>query len=96
MTDQHELAPEVVISSCVWDMYPLIKNSVESIQAGTWEAKNLKDWSMMAAGGSRLAPYHSFDSILPQEVKDKVAELEKGILDGTFTVPVIEDPTTSD
>jgi len=96
MTDQYELAPEVVISSCVWDMYPLIKNSVESIQAGTWEAKNLKDWSMMAAGGSRLAPYHGFESILPEEVKSKVSELEQAILDGSFVVPVIEEPTTSD
>jgi len=96
MTDQHELAPEVVITSCIWDCYPLIKKSIESVQAGTWKAANLKDWSMMAAGGSRLAPYYGFESKLPDDVKTKVAGLKEQILAGTFVVPVIETPTVSD
>ena len=77
-------------------MYPIIKNSVESIQNGTWKAENLKDWSMMAAGGSRLAPYHGLESKIPDDVKAKVAEVQKQILAGSFVVPVIESPTVSD
>ena len=96
MTDQHDMAPDVVVSSCIWDCYPLISKSVESVQAGDWKASNLKDWSMMAAGGAKLAPYHNFDTILPDNVKAKVEELKKQILDGSFVVPVIEVPTTSD
>lgn len=96
MTDQHEMAPEVVITSCIWDCYPLIKKSIESVQSGAWKAGNLKDWSMMASGGSDLAPYHSFEDKLPPDVKAKVADLKKQILAGTFTVPVIETPTVSD
>ncbi|MCF6336246.1 MAG: BMP family protein [Spirochaetales bacterium] len=96
MSDQNSLAPEVVLTSAVWDMYPIIKYSVESVQNGTWKAQNLKDWSMMAAGGSRLAPYHGLESKIPAEAKAKVEELKKQILAGTFVVPVIETPTVSD
>ncbi len=96
MSDQNSLAPDVVLTSAIWDMYPVIKNSVEAVQNGTWKAMNLKDWSMMAAGGSRLAPYHGLESKIPAEAKAKVEELQKQILAGTFVVPVIETPTVSD
>jgi len=96
MSDQNSLAPNTVLTSCVWDMYPLIKKSVEAVQNGTWKAMNLKDWSMMAAGGSRLAPYHGLESKIPADVKAKVEEVEKQIMAGTFVVPVIEEPTVTD
>ncbi len=96
MTDQNSLAPDVVITSCIWDMYPLIKNSIKAVQDGTWKAMNLKNWSMMAEGGSRLAPYHGLESKIPADVKAKVADIQKKILSGEFTVPVIETPTESD
>jgi len=96
MTDQNSLAPNTVLTSCVWDMYPLIKKSVEAVQNGTWKAMNLKDWSMMAAGGSRLAPYHGLESKIPADVKAKVEEVQKQIMAGTFVVPVIEEPTVTD
>ncbi len=96
MSDQNELAPGVVLTSCIWDMYPIIKHSVESVKAGTWKAQNLKDWSMMAAGGSRLAPYHGLESKIPADVKAKVAEVQKQIMAGSFVVPVIESQTVTD
>jgi len=96
MTDQNSLAPGVVVTSCVWDLNPLIKKSVQAIQAGTWKAQDLKAWSMMASKGSYLAPYHNFDSVLPAKVKNAVKDLNTKILKGTFTVPVIETELTSD
>jgi basic membrane lipoprotein Med (substrate-binding protein (PBP1-ABC) superfamily) len=96
MTDQNSLAPDVVVTSCVWDMYPLIKNSIQMIQAGTWKAQDLKNLSMMAAGGSRLAPYHSFESKLPADLKAKIEDLTQKIKAGTFTVPVNEAQPVSD
>ncbi len=96
MADQNSLAPDVVVTSCIWDMYPLIKKSVESVKAGTWKATNLKDWSMMAAGGAKLAPYHGFESKLPEDVKAKVAEVKAKIMNGSFTVPVDESEPVSD
>lgn len=37
-------------------------------------------------GGVGLAPYHDFDSTIPQELKDKIEELKAGIIDGSITV----------
>lgn len=37
-------------------------------------------------GGVGLAPYHDFDSKIPQELKDKIDELKAGIIDGSVTV----------
>ncbi len=34
-------------------------------------------------GGTGLSPFYDFDSKIPQEVKDRLAELEQGIKDGT-------------
>jgi basic membrane protein A and related proteins len=96
MTDQNSLSPDVVVTSCVWDMYPVIKNSVEMIQKGTWKAQDLKNLSMMASGGSRLASYHGFDSKLPAAVKTKVADVSATIMNGKFVVPVDESEPVSD
>jgi len=36
--------------------------------------------------GVGLAPYHEFDSTIPQALKDKIEELKKGIIDGSVSV----------
>jgi basic membrane protein A len=38
-------------------------------------------------GGVGLAPYHDFDSKIPQELKDKIDALKAGIIDGSITIP---------
>jgi len=96
MSDQNELAPNTVITSPVWDVYPTMEYLIKSVGAGTYVAQDLKDWSMMAKGGAKLAPYHSFADKLPADVKAKVADLEKQIKAGTFRVPIIEEKPVSD
>lgn len=96
MSDQNELAPDVVITGPVWDMYPTIKFAIEMIKKDAWVAMDLKDWSMMAKGGSRLAPFHGFEEKLPKDVIEQVRELEEKINNGTFRVPVDESQAFSD
>ena len=36
-------------------------------------------------GGAGLAPFHDFDSVVPQEVKDSLAEIDAGLKDGSIT-----------
>jgi basic membrane protein A len=96
MSDQNELAPNTVISGPVWDMWPTIQYCIEMVQKDAWVSQDLGEWSMMAKGGSRLAPFHGFESALPAEVVEEVKSLEAKILDGTFRVPIVEDPPTSD
>ena len=42
--------------------------------------------------GVGLAPYHEFDSAVPQELKDKIEELKKGIIDGSVSVKPTDYP----
>jgi basic membrane protein A len=37
-------------------------------------------------GGVGLAPFHEFETQIPQELKDKIDELRQGIIDGTVSV----------
>jgi basic membrane lipoprotein Med (substrate-binding protein (PBP1-ABC) superfamily) len=96
MSDQNALAPDVVITGPVWDMYPTIKFCIEMVKKKAWVSMDLGEWSMMAKGGSRLAPFHAFEKKLPSAVIQQVRDLEKKILNGTFRVPVDEQPPVSD
>lgn len=96
MSDQNSMAPNVVITGPVWDMYPTIKFCVEMIKKKAWVSMDLGEWSMMGKGGSRLAPYHSFEKKLPAAVIKEVKGLEKKILNGTYRVPVDEQKPVSD
>jgi len=96
MSDQNALAPNVVITGPVWDMYPTIKFSIEMVKKKAWVSMDLGEWSMMAKGGARLAPYHSFEKTLPAGVIKEVKDLESKILKGTYRVPVDEQKPVSD
>jgi basic membrane protein A len=96
MSDQNAMAPDVVITGPMWDMYPTIKFCIEMVQKKAWVSMDLGEWSMMAKGGSRLAPFHSFEKTLPADVIKEVRELEQKILSGTYRVPVDEQKPGSD
>ena len=96
MSDQNALAPEVVITGPVWDMYPTIKFAIEMVKKKAWVSMDLGEWSMMAKGGARLAPYHSFEKTLPASVIKEVQDLEQKIINGTYRVPVDEQKPVSD
>jgi len=96
MSDQNALAPEVVVTGPVWDMYPTLKFAIEMVQKKAWVSMDLGEWSMMAKGGSRLAPYHAFEKTLPAAVIKEVQDLEQKIKNGTFRVPVDEQKPASD
>jgi basic membrane protein A len=96
MSDQNALAPEVVITGPIWDMYPTIKFAIEMVKKKAWVSMDLGEWSMMAKGGSRLAPYHSFEKTLPASVLKEVQDLEQKIVNGTYRVPVDEQKPVSD
>ena len=36
-------------------------------------------------GAAGLAPFHDFDSTIPQDVKDLIDEIAAGLLDGSIT-----------
>lgn len=94
MSDQNELAPDYVLTSVVWDMTPTIEYLITQVSAGLSVSQDLKDYSMMAKGGSSLADYHGNDSKIPVDALELVETRHQEILDGMFRVVIDEaDPT---
>ncbi|MCL2490882.1 MAG: BMP family ABC transporter substrate-binding protein, partial [Propionibacteriaceae bacterium] len=46
----------------------------------------------LANGGVGIAPFHNFDSKIPQDVKDKVTQLQQDIISGKLVVSSPSDP----
>lgn len=95
MADQYPRAPEVTITSLVWDMRPTVRIVFERVLMGTWTADNLGTYSWMSFGGSYLADFHHFGKPSPplnKEILDLVDEWKEKIVTGMTWVPIIELP----
>ncbi len=90
MSDQNVLAPDLVVTSAVWNMEPTIDYLVKQVSAGTFTAQDLKDFSMMAKGGASLAPYHNTESKVPADLLAAVKEKQDAIMNGSFRVNINE------
>lgn len=89
MSDQQSLAPENVITSVTWNMTPTVEYIVDQVIAGSYTSQDLKDFSMMAKGGSALAPINAAVGV-PQELADQVAKAESDIKSGLLRVTINE------
>ena len=95
MADQYSRAPDVTITSLVWDMRPTVRVALERVLAGAFTADNLGTYSWMCFNGSYLAPFHHFGKPSPpmtKEILDLVKEWETKIRTGATWVPIIELP----
>jgi basic membrane lipoprotein Med (substrate-binding protein (PBP1-ABC) superfamily) len=95
MADQYERAPEVTITSLVWDMKPTVRVVFERVLSGSYTADNLGTYSWMSFNGSYLAPFHHFGKPSPplnEEILALVKEWEDKIRTGMTWVSIIELP----
>jgi basic membrane protein A and related proteins len=83
-------APDTMVTGAVWDLGPLVEKAVEEVKNESYRARDLREWSMMAKGGAYLAPYHSFETRLPDELKEEIDEIRRAILSGLYRVPANE------
>jgi basic membrane lipoprotein Med (substrate-binding protein (PBP1-ABC) superfamily) len=96
MLDQHDEAPGTVITSVVWDMWPLVKYVITSVRSGSFVAMDLREWTMMAKGGAYLAPFREFEEMIPEDLKQEIEDITERIKMGMFRVPIDETMPTSD
>jgi len=99
MADQYERAPDVTITSLVWDMRPTVRIVVDRVLSGAFTADNLGTYSWMTFGGSYLADFHAFGAPSPplnQEILATVKEWQTKILSGLTWVPIDETTPKSD
>jgi basic membrane protein A and related proteins len=83
--DQYNTYPEVqsaLLTSAQKNVDVAVYNFLKSVSDGTSKAGIVT--ANVQNGGVGLAPYHDWDSKIPQAVKDKVAEALKGLKDGTI------------
>lgn len=82
--DQAFMAPETIMVSDTCNVTSLMVAMVESINAGEFVGEIVE--LGMAEDVVALAPYHDFESIIPQEVQDLIADTSAAIMDGSFVV----------
>jgi basic membrane lipoprotein Med (substrate-binding protein (PBP1-ABC) superfamily) len=90
MSDQNSLAPDLVVSSAVWNMEPTINYLITQVTAKTFTATDLKDFSMMGKGGASLADFHTTQSKISADLLAKVKAKEDLIKNGNFRVDINE------
>jgi basic membrane protein A len=80
---------DVMLTSAMKNMEFAIFDSIKAAKEGTFKGGTTKNYGIKE-GGIELAPYHDFDSKVPQAVKDAVEKAKTDITNGTVVVP--EDP----
>jgi basic membrane protein A len=80
-TDQWETVPEAhpcLISSAMKLITPGVFYLIKAAQEGTFPSGNY-------VGAVGLAPFHDFESVIPQDVKDKLVEIDAALKDGSLS-----------
>lgn len=96
MTDQSAINPKTVVSSVIWDPYPIIKASVDAVRGGTFAAKDYSTIENIANGVNYLAPYKTFEDKVPAELKAAIEAKSKEIASGAVKVAYDTAETKSD
>ena len=82
--------PATVVASALWNMEPTIGAALAKVKAGQFKNEDYGQYSLMKVKGAELAPLGTFEGKVPADVMTKVKAKERAILDGKFTVKVVE------
>ena len=87
--------PDTVVASALWHFEPTLDAAIAAVKAGAFKAEDYGVYSFMKAGGCSLSPLGTFEGKVPADVVAKVAEKEKAIKDGSFTVAIDDNEPKS-
>ena len=85
--DQNAAAPHYVLTSALKGTTISAYKAIKALSEGTLKGGQNIVYGL-AEDAIDIAPFHQFDKIVPQEVKDAVVKAKKGIIAGTIKVPV--------
>jgi basic membrane protein A len=74
----------VILSSVQKKIDVAVFKTIQDVVNGTFTGGTVT--YTLADGGVDLAPYHNFDSQVPQALKDEIAQAKADIISGTLTV----------
>jgi len=88
--DQNHLAPDTVVFSAIKDISEVVLLSIQDYFNGDWGehwgGDNLIFGILENATG--ISSFHNFDSIIPDEVKQKLTNEEQRVREGKIKIPV--------
>jgi basic membrane lipoprotein Med (substrate-binding protein (PBP1-ABC) superfamily) len=87
--------PDTVVASALWHFEPTLDAAITAVKAGAFKAEDYGAYSFMKAGGCSLSPLGTFAGKVPADVVAKVAEKEKAIKDGSFSVTIDDNEPKS-
>lgn len=93
--NKEENGKDVVVTSALWNMEAAVNQAITLVKQGKFKAEDYRDWTMMAKGGSALAPYYEFDATIPAAAKTSVEQTLRQILAGTKLVPINDNEPKS-
>jgi basic membrane lipoprotein Med (substrate-binding protein (PBP1-ABC) superfamily) len=86
--NKEENGTDVVVTSALWNMDAAIGHAVAEVKAGTFTAEDYREYTMMAKGGSSLAPYYEFESKIPADMQARVGEVAAAIISGDMVIEI--------
>ena len=86
--DQHELAPETVLTSSMYHFSVVYETAYLDVVNGNFKGE--LEYLGMAEGAVEMAPYYDLESEIPEEVRTEIDELIASIVSGEFVVPLDE------
>lgn len=88
--DMNVLASGTVVTSILYDLYPVYAEIVDLVVEGTFGGEEYS-WGM-DKGVVDIAPYHGLEDEIPQSVKDAVETDKQAIMNGTLVIPFDTTP----
>ena len=92
ISDQNKLAPETVLTSFVLDDKKAFDQIIKSIQNGNFTGQIFKPGLELEKGSSGdgivyIAPFHSLEPVVPDNVKLQLERLKEDIINGKIKIP---------
>jgi basic membrane protein A len=89
LTDCHNLAPNVVLTSSVWDFSPLFQRIAADVQVGLFKG-SFYVASLSLGQAVHLAPYYNLADRIPDDVKMLVEQKTADIISNKLVIPRID------
>ncbi len=92
VADQHNAAPDTVLTSFVLDIDKSFEQAINMVQNGNFSGQLYKPGLETAKGASGdgivfIAPFHNLDSKVPADVKQRLNQIVQDIISGKIVVP---------
>jgi len=87
MMDTYESAPSSVITSVLWNLYPLVRDTYLNYTNNVWQPLDLR-YGMFKNNYTSLASYRQFRDIIPMDIQNEVETIKEKIINGQIVVPL--------